>query len=96
MKTSILCLFISVLCVAGEPADLAKNRKVYLDKLQEIEAERNQKVADLTKKYLEILEGVKTSYTKKGDLESAIAVKAEIDGYRPHSLAQTPRRRSLC
>lgn len=81
-------LIVTILCcasgvLAGEPEDLAKNRKIYLEKLQEIEQERDAKVRQLTKRYIEILEKTQEDLTKDGKLDAALAVRDEIHRLNP-------------
>lgn len=79
MKTMmILCSLFVVSVTAGEPVELESKRKIYLRELAKIEAERDAKVKDLTKRYLKALEATQVAYTKKGDLDAALAVRKAI------------------
>jgi hypothetical protein len=87
MKTAILIMLATVTVLAAqeqrEPLRILKNRKVYLEELQKINQERDDKVKNLTERYLKVLEGVKVAYTKEGNLEAALAAKKEIEGLKP-------------
>ena len=78
MKSVFVFVFIGFVVLAKDPVDLVKNRKIYLAKLAEIEAERDEKVSNLTSKYVSILKKVQEKRTKVGDLEGALAVKKAI------------------
>jgi hypothetical protein len=76
-------MLCSVFCSSEEPAELSKNRTIYLGKLQEIENERNEKVKKLTQQYLRALDKLKVKYTKQGDLEAALVVKKAAEQLKP-------------
>jgi len=77
MKT--FAFLIICLAVRAEPATIAEKRKVYLRELQKLESVHQQKVKKLTWRYVHELNKLKVASTKVGNLEDALAVKAEID-----------------
>jgi len=81
MKTLI---FLTIcLAVSAEPAKLTILRKHYLRSVQKIDAERDEKIRAVTKKYIQTLNALKVAQTRKGDLEGALAMRAEIEAIRP-------------
>jgi len=77
MKT--LVFLIICLVASAEPAALVKRRNIYLRELQKLESVHQQKVKTLTWRYAHELNKLKVAATKAGNLEDALAVKAEID-----------------
>ena len=87
MKTAIMIMLLSIVCVAQEqkpePKRLLSIRKQYLEKLGVIESERDAKVKVLSKNYIRALEKIQVSLTKSGDLDGALAVRKEIASIKP-------------
>ena len=66
-----------------DPERLAKAREIYVRGIAKIDEERNRRLKDFTARYIRELEKIQTAYTKKGDLDAALAVRKEIDGLKP-------------
>lgn len=64
------------------PAVLLEKRKVYLKKLDAVKSTRDKSIRLLSKRYVGILKKIQDNLTKKGDLDSALLVKKEIEGIR--------------
>jgi hypothetical protein len=64
--------------LVSEPADLRALQERHRGVLTDYEAEHARKVLVLTGRYVERLEAMKTSLTKAGRIEDALATKAEI------------------
>jgi len=81
-----MLLSVGLLAQEGKPKEperLAKARKIYVRGIAKIDEERDKKAKDFTARYIRELEKIQTAYTKKGDLDAALAVRKEIDGLKP-------------
>lgn len=82
MKMFIVLLMFAV-CAAQEesklPTDVQKVLASYQEDVDKLNLKRDQEVAKLSEKLVASLEKAQASATKKGDLEGALAIKAELD-----------------
>ena len=84
----IILLLICFTCFAQN--HLQKMNNELIKKIGLVDNARDKKVGDLMKEHLINLEKLKVFYTKKGDLDNALEVKAAIE-----SLDMKPQRKQI-